>query len=154
MTISAGWIVGCVVVWLVTQLLTGVMTALIASYVLKERTQAQAEAIETLFRKLDGLADQVGALKAAIDDEAKARIECALGSSRTYVDRREFLAMVGSQTRADERMIERVERFGRDVAARIDGLRASVDEKVEKLHGRIGGLRDAVAAAGAGREEA
>ena len=118
-TVDAGWIVGCTIVWLVSQLITAAVSAVIALRVQRRDIEALSAAVKTLFDNRDAHERRLDALNGQ-------RAACELRAAQTYATREELIHVIG-ETAANHRVI----------LNEIKELAEAYRQSVGKVHSRV-----------------
>jgi len=143
-SIDGGYVAGFLVVWGITQIVSGGISAYVATRVLQAQTRELASRVAEIRSDLQTHHQEMERLESAQNAEAEARASCALDASRRYVDRQEYVRMIGTSTA-----------YQQSISAKLDDVAAAIRKSISHAHDRITHNATAIAAfRGAGGQEA
>ncbi|HOD79969.1 MAG: hypothetical protein BWX88_02679 [Planctomycetes bacterium ADurb.Bin126] len=124
--VDAGWVIGGIIVWVLSQVLAGVVAARVVG-------AKHGEQITTLFQNQAKANEAIRDMASAQAEQARqitqierARLECRAQAVRDFVDKGEHVRVIAQQTA-----------FERQVVAELTAIRESVDKKLDAVHGRV-----------------
>ncbi len=117
--VNTAWLVGALVLWVITQILSGIFSSWLTLRLLKQQTEGLAAAIRSLTDTVRQHDEQLAALR-------MDRVNCELRAAGQYAHRGELVRAVTDQTSAWRR-----------VDVKLDSMAAGVRDSVSKVHKRV-----------------
>ena len=124
--VDAGAILTAVIIFVASQVLSGVIASRIAVSVTAVKYDALSKSLKELSDTVKHQADLSAAQGRQIAAVQLDRVECARQSAQTYVNHNEFVSLIGSQTRLEDA-----------ISRQFSDFRTHVDQQIASVHGRV-----------------